>query len=372
MTALFATGFEPHDPTGTRSALDDEWDFVEDLDDADVTIAAGRFGGQCVDIHCNTGHVATTRSPAMQLPLGGLSSSSTWIIGFAFRPLSTPTVVFPLLWWEDSEDGAMLCLCTTSTGGLSLRRGTNLSTEIASYAGPIGNDWMYLEMKVLFHQSAGTCEVRVGASTELPTTPTTVINFSGDTTGTSGVRPYQVGLASDGTGSQRPHFQYDDIYILDGTDATATQGQAFNDFLGDISVFRVRPNGVGDSSDFTPSAAVDNYTLVDEDAQDGDTTYVESKTADELDLYEYEDLDADEIDEILFVIDRPILRKTDAGTRTYNLAAKSGATTELSDVRQLSETYVRQDYLWPLDPDTGVAWTVSGFNAAQFGQQVSA
>lgn len=372
MTMLYGTGFEVHDPSGSKAVLEDEWAFFPFLGSSDINIVSGRFStgpftGQAVEIHCNAGSVSTTRLPAMQIPVGGLYDGSDWIVSFAFKLDATPGIVFPLLWFGDAEDGAMLSLSTTSTGGLSLRRGSNLATELASYAGPIGTDWMYLEVKVTFHASTGSFEIRHRPSTFAATAPTTIMSGSNvNTTGTGAVRPYEIGLASDGTPTQHPSFSYDDFVVMN------TQGTLNNDFLGDISFLRVRPNAVGDESDFDRSTGAVNYVLVDEDAQDEDTSYVESTTANDQDFYHFEDIEAAWVDEIHAVLARPVLKKSEAGSRTVRLQVLSGGTTTSASTLAPSITYTRLDQVWETDPDTSAAWTISGFNAAQFGLQVVA
>lgn len=372
MTMLYGTGFEVQDPAGDKTALTDEWSFQGNLDNDDISIVSGRFStgtfaGQAVQIHCNSGRTSSTRLPAMELPVGGLYSGATWIVGFAFKAHSFAGIVMPLLWFEDAEDGAMLTLSTTSAGALSLRRGNSAATELASYAGPIGNDWMYLEIKVTFHATTGSFEVRHRASTAVATEPTTIMSGSNvNTTGTGAVRPYEIGLASDGTNTQAPIFSFDDFVLLN------TEGSVNNDFLGDISFLRVRPNAAGDQSDFARSAGSVNYVLVDEDAEDDDTSYVQSATANDQDFYHYEDMDFAWIDAIHAVLARPVLRKTEPGSRTARLQTLSGGTTASGSTFAPSLTYLRRDDVWETDPATSTQWTVDGFNAAQFGLQVVA
>lgn len=372
MTMLYGTGFEVQDPSGDRTALTDEWSFHTGLADNEVLIVAGRFStgpftGQAVEIHCNVGTSSSTRTPAMQLPVGGIYTGSDWIVSFAFKTDSTPATTFPLLWFTDSEDAPLLCLCTTSTGGLSLRRGGNAGTELASYAGPIGTDWQYLEVKVTFHGTTGSFEVRRAASTLSATAPTTIMSGTNvNTTNTGGTQPYEIGLASDGGSGVAPRFSYDDFLVMN------TQGSLNNDFLGDISFLRVRPNAVGDESDFDRSTGSVNYVLVDEDAQDSDTSYVESTTASDQDLYHFEDIEAAWAEQIHVVLARPVLRKTEPGSRTARLQVLSGGTTTNGSTFAPSLSYVRRDDVWETDPATSAAWTISGFNAAQFGLQVVA
>jgi hypothetical protein len=174
---------------------------------------------------------------------------------------------------------------------------------------------------------------------------------------------------------QSRQTQFDDFYLLDDQGSAPT-----NDFLsgpitgGDVFVKRIRPEAAGVSTQFTKTG-VANWSDVAEDKEDGDSSYVESKTATEKDLYNYEDISPFGIGEIFGVIAKPVLKKTTGGSRTYRLLCKSNATEDPTGTRYASAgSYVRQTYIWETNPDAalpvGTAWTVDTFNAAQFGLEI--
>jgi hypothetical protein len=74
------------------------------------------------------------------------------------------------------------------------------------------------------------------------------------------------------------------------------------------------------------------------------------------DLYHFENVSSDDMEAILAVIARPVLRKTDAGSRTGKLLVRSGATTDGTAAFPPSLTYLRRDDVWDTDPDTSAAW----------------
>lgn len=74
------------------------------------------------------------------------------------------------------------------------------------------------------------------------------------------------------------NLQVDDVYTADTTT-----------FLGDCKVPILRPNGVGDSTAWTPSSAVANWTTVDDNSM---TDYVGTAVASAKDLYTLTDLPA--------------------------------------------------------------------------------
>lgn len=73
---------------------------------------------------------------------------------------------------------------------------------------------------------------------------------------------------------------FDDLYIA--TDSVALTP------LGDSSTQSLAPTGAGSSATWTPSSGA-NWTCVDEVDPDGDTSYVETATANATDLYAFED-----------------------------------------------------------------------------------
>jgi hypothetical protein len=65
----------------------------------------------------------------------------------------------------------------------------------------------------------------------------------------------------------------DDMYVTDV------------EFLGDIRVLRLYPNAVGDSSQWTPNGAGDNWTKVDETVPNDTTDYITADSVGLVDLY---------------------------------------------------------------------------------------
>ena len=82
-------------------------------------------------------------------------------------------------------------------------------------------------------------------------------------------------------GGAIPYF--DDLYVCDGS------GSVNNDFLGDVRVVTVRPNGAGGSTQWTPDSG-SNYARVNETISGEDSNYVEDGTSGHEDRYAYGDL----------------------------------------------------------------------------------
>lgn len=166
---------------------------------------------------------------------------------------------------------------------------------------------------------------------------------------------------------------YGDLYIVDsqGTD---------NDFLGDLAGIAVFPIGVGATSNFAPSVATDNWQLVDDTLPDEDSTFVSSDTVGDLDTYEYPDIVLPSGSEIISIQNNIYAKKDNAGSRSIAGACRSGGTNYigLDDHPtdgvgvSLGNSYRYEKQNLNMDPATGVHWTQSGYNAAEFGEKVTA
>jgi hypothetical protein len=155
-----------------------------------------------------------------------------------------------------------------------------------------------------------------------------------------------------------------DIYVCD------TSGSTNNDVLGPFHVQGILPDANGDSSDWTPSAVVDNYTVVNEDLP-SEADYVESGTSTDQDLYNYEPLTGT-WDSIFGLQMNSRLLLDVPGSEDVAVSC-------LSNVTQSDETFAITDStmgtgdeelarrILETDPDTAVAWTQSGVDAIQGG-----
>lgn len=232
-------------------------------------------------------------------------------------------------------------------GEWQIRRGGSTLETISS---PVSDTtWAHVEIKVTVGNS-GSYEVRVNgvdvaSDTGVDTQP--------------GSSSYVYSVQIDG-GSQARYFQFDNYYILDST------GSKNNDFLGRQKINTLVPSSAGNSSDWTPSAG-DNYQNVDEAGIDEDTTYNESSTTDDVDLYA---CGSGTYDTIAGVQLNTVVRNTGTGQQGFHPMVRSGGT----DYEQ-TEQFTYQEYfnhitLMDDDPDTATTWTQSGVNSAEFGVKV--
>lgn len=281
-----------------------------------------------------------------------LGNMSTVITGLGFKAGVASIAAFPFLELREENNATQgVNLRVTSGGRLDLYLGS--FTLIASSAeGVIQlNTWHFVEMKIAVANS-GTYEVRVDG--------VTVISGSGDTQAGSSANANMVRLVSPGPGSNVGYY-FDDWYVCDGS------GSVNDDFLGDKVVFTIFPNAAGDSTDFTPSTG-NNFENVDETPADGDSTYVESDTGGDRDLYNFGSAPFDTIDGIQV---NAVVKKTDSTDFGLRLTTKSSGTVSQGGAQTVNHTGYKNHYrVMENDPHTSSAWTSSGVNAAQFGVEV--
>jgi len=144
-----------------------------------------------------------------------------------------------------------------------------------------------------------------------------------------------------------------------------------NDFLGNRKVVAFYPNGdVSGFTDFTCSSGGTHYALVDENPVNDDTDYVEDGTTGHKDLWDYPSLSGTG-STVSGIEVNTMAKETDARSMTLNTLIKSG-TTEDAGTGELvgAASYRVMRRIAETDPDTGVAWTTGGVNAAQFGIKV--
>lgn len=147
-----------------------------------------------------------------------------------------------------------------------------------------------------------------------------------------------------------------DVYLLDQTAPNS-------DFLGDIRVAYIKPNGVGNSSQWTPSAGA-NWQCVDEVPPNSDTDYVETTTVGNKDTYAFENVTGDP----LAIQVCNYCRKTSAAGASLAVVTRQNGTDYEGPTQGLGSTsydYVLQPY--DTNPDTSAQWTQGQMDAGQWG-----
>lgn len=307
---------------------------------------AARFGTQGLRITFgNTPGFAVKTLP---------SSYSTLIVGVAFNVdsfrLHNTNVYLVAL----NEGGTNhLTLGLTATGLLEvMRNGTVLATGTTPISTGV---WYYAEIKAVIHDSTGAVTVRLNGVNEITGTSLDTRNGGAGVIDTIHLRNPTSNIV-----------WFDDLYVCD------TSGSTNNDFLGDVRVEALFPNGNGNSSQLAGSDgnSTDNYLLVDETSPNGDTDYVESSTVGQKDTYAFGNLTST-TGSVYGVQILPYAQKTDAGTRSIASVARLSATEVDSADKTLSTTYTYLPDIRETKPGGG-AWSITDVNNAEFGVKVTA
>jgi hypothetical protein len=218
--------------------------------------------------------------------------------------------------------------------------------------------WLYLEVKVTIDGTNGAVAVRQGGQEVLSVTG---VNTDSTGAGTIGkVRFLGINVSS---GSYKQLI--DDVYFADDA------GGVNDDFLGDVRIETLRPNGDTAQAEFTPSSGTDHYAMVDDNGpqHDGDGTYVQSDTVGHVDRYAWPGLSRSPA-AIHGINVSTVMRKDDAGPREARALIRSGETTAHGATRALTTSYAMYGDVFDQDPDTGGAWTESALETLEAGVEV--
>lgn len=299
-------------------------------------VETGR-NGRCIEIFPSADY--------FQTPF--ITNEATLVCGIAFNmPTGLPTTFASniIQFWEGANYGVNIRVNTSGT--ISAHRGTTLLGTSALGLG--SGTWYYIELKVLANNSTGTVEVKVNGSTWLNLT-------SQDTQ--PGTNAWHDAVR---IGQTNATCRFDDMYVLDGS------GSANNDFLGNRKVVALDPDGAGDNTDWTPSAGSNYQNVDDGDEVDEDTTYNETSTDADEDLYTYENLPGvtSSVDGLQITTETRVT----TGSMDLSSVIKTGTTTDAGTADTITSTaYVTSVRVEEQDPDTSAAWTPSGVDGAQFG-----
>jgi len=215
----------------------------------------------------------------------------------------------------------------------------------------------YIELKVTLSDTVGVCDLQVNGSL--------LKTFSGDTKngGTSAVLEEVVFVPNIPV-----TITLDDLYICNGA------GSVNNNFLGDVVIETLYPNGNGNSSQLVGSDgnSTDNYLLVDEPGDPSAADYVGSPTIGQKDTYAFSNLV--KVGGVLGVVAHAFAHKSDAGAVSGRILARPTSTDfagadfspSVGTVASANGTKT----IWELNPQTVAAWTTAEVDASQFGIEV--
>ena len=302
------------------------------------------------DLDIETGRNSTgyslefaTGTPVIKTPV--LTANDTLIVGVAFN-IRTTNVVDLLSLYDGTTEGVNIRF---SSNTFTIRRGV---TVLGTGAFNIGiYKWYWLELKVKCNTTTGTYELRIGE--------TNIASDTGVNTKAGSNDFHDKVLFGNSSGD---FYRIDDLYICDAS------GSDNNDFLGNVKVTSLRPDGAGNTTEFTPSAGA-NYAAVDEQLIDEDSTYVESLTSTNKDTYTYDNITASNIKGVEIIT---CCRESDGSSFSLINVTRSGGADYDSSSQAIGTTdYVFRSDVIEQDPNTSAAWTDTNLNLAEFGIKVA-
>jgi hypothetical protein len=300
---------------------------------------------------------------------GYTANDDVWIIGFAFKhdgPNSTTNDSLVNL-MDGGSYQVGLNYDWTNQRFYVQRNGTQIGS-FGNYT-MSGAGWHYVEFKVTIHNSAGSIQVKVDENNIIG--PTSSLDTQN--TGTAQATGIRIGSAPcnpiGGTGDDFWSVYIDDLYVFDGN-SSGVSGAPNNDFIGDVRIEALYPNGNGNSSQWvgSDSNSTDNYLLVDEHPPNDDTDYTESSTVGNKDTYAFTNCTPASAT-VYGTQNLTYAKKTDAGARTLKIVERLSATERDGSAKTLSTSYGYHRDVHDSDP-TGTQWTLANVNAAEFGRKV--
>lgn len=287
------------------------------------------------------------------------SSASEVIAGFQYRENGSRLSVENIGIFEFREASTPhVGISVTHTGNIRVTRGDSRDgVELGVSSTPIitASAWSYIEVRALISDTVGSVTVAVDGATVLSLTNIDTRN------GGNGIIDSAALVRRNGFGN--PTNSYDDFYWMD------TTGPApYNAFLGPIRVDRLAPSS--DSSvQFTRSGGAANFEMVDDTAQDGDTSYNESGTAGHKDTFGLTDLSTPS--GIVYAVQpRLVARRTDADAINIISSVISNAVEADGASKALGASYQEFRDIFTQNPDGNVAWNDAAVNALQVAYRI--
>jgi len=252
-----------------------------------------------------------------------------------------------------AKDNAMqIGVTIDASGRVQVRRGNWKGTVIEQTSADVIaiNTWYYLEFKVYIHDTAGTYEVKLDGTTILSGT-------SVDTKGAAASDANQLWL---GEFANQSYGYWEDLYLCD------TSGTFADDFLGEVRVEAILPDGAGNYSQWTPTSGLSNYQCVDEVSPNGDTDYVLASDASKYDTYSFDDLETT-LGEVQGVMYSVYGKKVAGGVEQFKPVYRPVSTDYEGTTTALADSYAYYHFLQNLNPQTSAQWTITNLNASEFG-----
>lgn len=236
---------------------------------------------------------------------------------------------------------------TNSSGVLIVSRsGTTLATGSTVLS---TNTWYYIELKFTINASTGVVELKLNGASEIASTS------SLNTRNTSNTQWNGVGMQCNSGNN----IQFDDWYVLDSSTGANTT------FLGAVRIAPLMPAGAGNYAQWTPNGGT-NFGSVSEQYEDGDTSFNQSSTANQIDSFVMQD--APSTSTVLAAQVITFARTT--GSNTLAPLWRISSTDYVGTTVAPSSTYLPLVQVYDQSPATSSAWTASEIAGAEAGYKL--
>lgn len=208
--------------------------------------------------------------------------------------------------------------------------------------------WYYIQVDVTISNTVGAVKVLIDT--------VEAINITGQDTQQSGT-----GII-DGFGLRSG--TYGECFLAD------TSGSDFNALSTELlAISIIRPDGAGNSAQWTPSAG-SNYQTVDEDPV-SETDYNESSTNTHKDTFAMASAPTEVVD-VICVVPWAIAERTDVTPASINMVARHSSSEAAGADNSLIQNSLRMYQSFAhVNPSTAVAWTETEVNAMEAGYELS-
>lgn len=320
-----------------------------------MVAATGRHGG--------VGSLATGVS-GTTWSLAGMPTSTTYVVGHSFRLYSGSidhatahhTITFKLGATEQFTVRLVEVSTNSEEFRIEVRNGGETGSVIATMIQALHQGrWYFLEFKVLANSTTGTYEVKLDGVQIAELTDTGVDTTGAGSPNIDGVRFWS-----------HPRVIVDDHYILN------ILGGVNDDFMGQMYIEGLVPDGAGNQTDWTPVSAA-NWANVD-DPGSGSLAADHNQTslATDVDLYTFTNLVRIKGASVNIpaVHCFPIMRLASAGSEDFHITFRSGGVEHDGTTRSVVTTThraIEYSEVFPTNLAESVAWNVADINAIEFG-----
>lgn len=276
------------------------------------------------------------------------SAPATIVVGTALQLKNANPVM--VLWLRDGAT-TQVSLQVDSFGRLIVyRNGVELARTAVGLV--MVGAYNYLELKATIDPAVGVVVVRLNGNV--------VMNLAGQNTrATANSWVDNVLVGADGGNCV---MWLDDLYVCDSL------GAVNNNFLGDVRVQAILPNGAGAYTQWDGLVgAATHWQAQASNPPDDDASYVSDSLAipGHLDSYALGNVTPTS-GTVPAVQVSAYTRKDDAGIRTLATMVRSGAVDAVGANVNLGNAYIDLTQVYELDPG-GAAWTIATVNALEAG-----